>query len=186
MGKRRGFTLGSLRDAIAMLAIVSHLIVAFGLPLPFVRCTSDASAPYPCQFRPCGCASSDLCWKGDCCCFTLEEKLEWADVNGIEPPSHVRPLVETRKSYRPIATKKKSCCPLHESNPDPVIWVVGLFAQKCRGDSPATLFTLEAAIVPTLTAQPIVVTESGSFLVAYDCHTTVTATPPPTPPPRIA
>ncbi len=186
MGKWHGLTLRSLHDAIALLTIVSQLIVAFGLPLPFVRRTSDASVPYPCQFRPCGCASSDLCWKGDCCCFTLEEKLEWADTNGIEPPSHVRPLVETRKSYRPIAAKKKSCCPLHESNPDPFIWVVGLFAQKCRGDSPATLFALEAAVVPTRTAQPVVETESGAFLIAYDCHTIVTATPPPTPPPRIA
>ena len=75
MGKWHGLTLRSLHDAIALLTIVSQLIVAFGLPLPFVRRTSDASVPYPCQFRPCGCASSDLCWKGDCCCFTLEEKL---------------------------------------------------------------------------------------------------------------
>jgi len=186
MGKRHGLTLSRLRDAIAMLTIVGHLIVAFGIPLPFVRRTSDASTPYPCQFRPCGCASSDLCWKGDCCCFTLEEKLEWADVNGIEPPAHVRPLVETRKPYRPIAAKKKTCCPLHESNPEPVIWVVGFFAQKCRGDSPATLFTLEAAVVPTFTTQPVVAAVSGAFLVAYDRHTIVTATRPPTPPPRIA
>ncbi|MFO0823955.1 MAG: hypothetical protein U0792_12735 [Gemmataceae bacterium] len=54
------------------------------------------------------------CWKGDCCCFTLEEKLVWADAQGIQPPAHVRPMVEARRvSVQP----KKACC--SHSEPEP-------------------------------------------------------------------
>ena len=47
MWKRHGSTLSSLRNAIAMLTVVCQFIVAFGLPLPFVRRTSNESTPYP-------------------------------------------------------------------------------------------------------------------------------------------
>jgi hypothetical protein len=98
------------RSVIVVLTVFSHLMVTFGLPLPTPgRKSKDSSQPFPCQNRPCGCATSEQCWKGDCCCFTLEEKLVWADEHGVEPPEHVRPLVESRK-VRPPEPKKKSCC----------------------------------------------------------------------------
>jgi hypothetical protein len=99
------------RDVMAVLTLVSHLAVTFGLPLPSLSSSKlkDGSRPFPCQNRPCGCLTADECWKGDCCCFTLEEKLAWAEANGIEPPEHVRPLVESRKG-RQAKPKWKSCC----------------------------------------------------------------------------
>jgi hypothetical protein len=99
-----------LRDVIVVLTLVSHLMVTFGFPLPAPgRKSKDASRPYPCQNRPCGCFSAEQCWAGDCCCFTLEEKLAWADANGVEPPAQVRPQVESRKA-NPTPPKKKPCC----------------------------------------------------------------------------
>lgn len=99
------------RDAMVVLTLVSHLFVTFGflLPAPPFAKLKDPSRPFPCQNRPCGCLTADECWKGDCCCFTLEEKLAWAEANGIEPPEHVRPLVESRK-MRSALPEKRPCC----------------------------------------------------------------------------
>ncbi|WP_171469397.1 hypothetical protein [Frigoriglobus tundricola] len=101
-----------------MLALVSHLLATFGFPLPAPK--KGSSQPFPCQNRPCGCLTYDACWAGDCCCFTIEEKLRWAEENGIEVPTHVRPLIESRKSRpAPPPKKKKSCCSEAEPAPEP-------------------------------------------------------------------
>ncbi len=98
------------RDVLVVLTLVSHLLATLGFPLPAAeRQAKEGSLPYPCQNHPCGCVTANLCWAGDCCCFTLEEKLAWAEANGIEPPAHVRPLVESRAG-RPTLSKQKSCC----------------------------------------------------------------------------
>jgi len=91
-----------------VLTLFSHLIVTLGFPLPVPNAAiaKDASRLFPCQNRPCGCLTADECWKGDCCCFTLEQKLAWAEANGREPPAHVRPLVEARKASLSQAEKK--------------------------------------------------------------------------------
>jgi len=98
------------RNGALWLAFVSHLVATFGFPLPFTPPKSKSSSvPFPCQLQPCGCLTSEQCWKGDCCCFTIEEKLDWAQRNGIEPPEHVRPLVASRKA-RLTPPKMPSCC----------------------------------------------------------------------------
>ncbi|MBP3954416.1 hypothetical protein J8F10_03815 [Gemmata sp. G18] len=95
-----------------------HLLSAFGFPL-LGSSPKKGDVPFPCQSRPCGCLTADECWKGDCCCFTLEEKLHWAGENGIVPPAHVRPLVEARKARpAPPLKKKKSCCSEAASPPE--------------------------------------------------------------------
>lgn len=144
------------RHAIAVLTLAGHLLAVLGFPLPVSASNrlKDTSQPYPCQDRPCGCASADECWQGDCCCFTLEEKLAWADANGVEPPGHVRPLVESRKG-RPVARPGPACCSESEGghrtvspNPPVIRWVSGFFAQKCHGTGPAGLFQLEPSTAP--------------------------------------
>jgi hypothetical protein len=196
------------RDLIPMLTLVSHLCITLGLPLPLSsRNSKDSSIPFPCENRPCGCLSSEQCWAGDCCCFTLEEKLAWADANGIEPPPDVRPKVEARRAQR-AAAKKKCCCSERESPPESSVatpsaccdhhepaasvdccskspsstektgddcqlaaaknksnccetkkpadnhstthWLVGIFAQKCRNEGPASQFQFEPALSPDL------------------------------------
>lgn len=243
MTSRLGATHGfRLRDLVAVLTLFSHLMVTFGFPLPSPsRKSKDASRPYPCQSRPCGCLTADECWKGDCCCFTIEDKLTWAEANGVEPPEHVRPLVESRKS-RPAPPKKKSCCSEAEPAPEPSVtalptccekktpaatccsetsacedapdaecphcavkakpnccekknaptpdtepgvrWVVGIFAQKCRGEGPAGLFQLDPSVVPDLTPVFLAGPERGDHVAPRSDRTTSLTHPPPTRPPR--
>ena len=231
-----------LRDVIVVLTLVSHLMLTFGFPLPAPsRKKPNDGVPYPCQSRPCGCLTSEQCWKGDCCCFTIEEKLAWAEANGVEPPEHVRPLVESRKA-RPKTPKKKSCCSESEPAPEPSVsappmccaktkpaatccseksaceatpdaecphcaakakpnccdktkaptpdsesgvrWVVGIFAQKCRGEGPAGLFQLDPAVAPDLTSFPLAEPERGGHVALGSDRTISVTHSPPTPPPR--
>ena len=89
---------GRWRVAGVLLTLVSHLMLTIGFPLSAPRCgRKDTSVPFPCQHRPCGCLTAEQCWRGDCCCFTLEEKLAWAEANGVEPPKHVRTQVAARR-----------------------------------------------------------------------------------------
>jgi hypothetical protein len=224
-----------LRAAVLALTLVSQAVVTVGFPLPASsRGKPDAGIPYPCQNRPCGCLTSEQCWAGDCCCFTLAEKLDWAERNGVEPPDHVRPLVRSR-SNRP-APPKKSCCPdadppatarptccCEEPNragatccdggptreatavddcpscaravsggcsqkpPTPrtesgVRWVVGIFAQKCRGEEPAGLFQLDPAVFPD--PVQLLSCERESFAPPVSDPVCSLTSAPPVPPPR--
>lgn len=99
--------IGVWRRALAGVALMCHLFTALGFPVP--AATHKNGAPFPCQDHPCGCPTAEQCWAGDCCCFTLEEKLAWAEARGVEPPAHVRPMVEVRKPT-PTPKRKKSCC----------------------------------------------------------------------------
>lgn len=85
------------------------MLGGFPLWLTSKRHKPVTDVAYPCQHRPCGCMTAAQCWRGDCCCFTLEEKLAWAEANGIEPPQHVRPMVEARRQQSAVAAKP-SCC----------------------------------------------------------------------------
>jgi len=173
------------RIVLALLAF-SHALAATGYPLPNTQTAARGAGPaYPCQNRPCGCISARECWKGDCCCFTLEEKLRWAIANGIEPPVHVRPLVEARQSQHLKQQIEKCCLAKTSSESSPTVrWVAGFYAQKCRGEGPAGLFQLEPAII----ADPI---EAGNYALqstAWDVllehqHIYINFQPP-TPPPR--
>lgn len=229
-----------LRDAIVVLTLVGHLCVTFGYPsLPSTASHKNSSTPFPCQSRPCGCSTAEACWAGDCCCFTIEEKLTWAESNGVEPPAHVRPLVESRRS-RPVQPKKKSCCTETEPAAEPsataprtccemqavavtcctekpacesapaadcrrcvanskpecrenkaptadqpgVRWVVGLFAQKCRGEGPAGLFQLDPAVVPDLTPVFLAEPDRGDHAAPRSERVASLTHVPPTRPPR--
>jgi hypothetical protein len=227
-----------LRDVIVVLTLFSHLMLTFGFPLPAPsRKKPTDGVPYPCQSRPCGCLTSEQCWAGDCCCFTLEEKVAWADANGVNPPEHVRPVIESRRSRPAQPAKKKACCseaepavepsvsapssccekrkppatccsdkPACEVAPDSegphcaakpesknccekktpagVRWVVGIFAQKCRGEGLAGLFQLDPAVVPDLTPVHIPEPERGDHAAPRSDRTISVTHSPPTRPPR--
>jgi hypothetical protein len=84
------------------------LLILSTLPIPQrlvsrVEQTSESGA-FPCQAKGCGCRDAKRCWTS-CCCHTPKERKEWAERNGIEPPSYAV-LTETRSTK---ATK--SCCP---------------------------------------------------------------------------
>jgi hypothetical protein len=103
-----------VRVAVAMLALIAHLSTTFAIPLPASNASADDDGqPYPCRGHSCGCLSAEECWQGDCCCYTLEQKLAWADERGIEPPPHVRPLVASRQASARQVARTASCCSEH-------------------------------------------------------------------------
>jgi hypothetical protein len=147
---------------LLVLLLVSHLMATLGFPLTVSTSkATSGSIPFPCATRPCGCRTSEECWAGDCCCFTLAEKLAWAEENGFEPPEHVRPLVAAQAEQKLMAEEKEEC-PLckperlkneaDEQASAPVVqikFVLGVFAKKCRGETPE-----EAANAPLLLVFP--------------------------------
>jgi hypothetical protein len=192
--------IGGQKRGLAGVALVCHLLTTFGFPVPTPAHKKAAGDPFPCQSSPCGCLTAEGCWQGDCCCLTIEQKLAWAEANGIEPPAHVRPLVESRRS-RP-APRKRSCCseadhpdvpsccaePPEAKKPDttdaPVRWVVGVFARTCRGEGPAGPLQSDPVIVP----DPIPIVPDQPDRIGHPAPRSDRATPvphsPPTPPPR--
>jgi hypothetical protein len=183
------------RHAVAVLLFVSQFICAFGVPI--FAATATTATPYPCRGHACGCASADECWQGDCCCFTLEEKLAWADANGIEPPSHVRPTVAARKSRsRPACCRAAGACDAKPHGTCPscaaekkiepgVQWAVAFRAQKCRGEGPLGLFTLPPTIVPK-PPSGCLAAETTGLAPGYVATRIITSSRPPTPPPRVS
>jgi hypothetical protein len=125
----------------------------------------DASRPFPCLNRPCGCLTYDQCWSGDCCCFTLQEKVSWARANSIIPPKHVDTLIAKNRSQ----PRKRTCCQTASLNDAvrgdcqnqsgcsqehthdlrdeaPIRWVLGMFALKCRGHAFAEFWVTGPAL----------------------------------------
>jgi hypothetical protein len=191
------------RQILAAAVVFAQVIAATGAPV-FVtqKPGTSAEVPHPCQGHACACATSEQSWTGDCCCFTLEEKLAWAETRGIEPPEHVRPLVAERAAAKKAKSccskpKKRSCCAEHEPKacseeppppPEPsepkLKWVVSVFAQKCRGDGPAGLLELGASIAPVLPSAPREPRPARDFDRPTDTPVRFTSFQPPIPPPR--
>lgn len=199
------------RAALTVVALVAHLVATTGVPLPVPPSHYLKVGPsFPCQNLPCGCLSAELCWAGDCCCYTLEEKLAWAEANGVEPPTHVRPAVEARRDAP--KKPKKECC--RESGGTPVAecceqsfgcdaskpqttlgevkqtptdstgigWVLGMYAKKCRGLGPDGLLHLDPVVFPTPVV-PELVSGPLSFDWPLSEHCSSVSSPPPVPPP---
>ncbi len=74
--------------------ILTLAIGMLGVPLP-VRQSKPSNERFPCEACPCGCSTADYCWD-KCCCHTDEEKLAWADRNGVAPPAFLVARVEKR------------------------------------------------------------------------------------------
>lgn len=60
------------------------ILCMVGVPLPNLR-PKDLTERFPCERCACGCKSAAHCWD-KCCCFTDEEKLDWAEKNRVQAP----------------------------------------------------------------------------------------------------
>lgn len=200
MRRSRLLSVRRARLPLALAALLAQLVAATGAPLPRARGARDA-IPFPCQGHPCGCSTADRGWAGDCCCFTLEQKLAWADARGVEPPPHVRPTVAARKAAAAAEScrakpqkSNKSCCAGREPADEPpaarpapkVEWVVGVFARKCRGEGPGGLLKAEAGVAPDLPPAPRAGRNARHFARAADAHARPATPRPPVPPPRLS
>ncbi len=103
-----------VRSIVACLLLAIGLL-AFGVPIS-IPVEKDIRQRFPCEARPCGCDSAAKCWE-KCCCHTDEQKIAWAEKNGVEPPSFlVERVASSRKSSvsKAVAsaqtTSKPTCC----------------------------------------------------------------------------
>lgn len=195
----------SLTRGLAVLVVIGQLLGTIGI-VP-VRANPDEvdPNPYPCKDHPCGCRTATQCWAGACCCFTMQEKVAWAEQNGITPPVHAVDLAreEAKETARKKASQpilKKSCCShaivahecedgfdesKSESMPDcctskhqktnGINWVAGFYAQQCHGDGFAGLGLLNIGVPPSF-PEPLIM--DPVFVAASD---TTTRMPAPVP-----
>jgi hypothetical protein len=63
--------------------------------------------------------------------------------------------------------------------------VVGIFAQKCRGEGPAGLFQIDPTVVPDLTPVPLAEPERVDHAPPDSEQTATLTHSPPIPPPRL-
>ncbi|WP_145253411.1 hypothetical protein [Planctomycetes bacterium Pan216] len=101
------------RIVVVIASVAGLLASVIGLPLPDLRGDGEriASQPYPCEFRPCGCLTAHQCWSGDCCCFSLEQKIRWAHEKQIPLPAVA--IEAARRMGLPTAPRPNasgSCC----------------------------------------------------------------------------
>jgi hypothetical protein len=169
--------------------IALGLMVAQGLSLlglPTLARPSSAVA-YPCRGHQCGCATAELCWAGDCCCFTLEEKVAWAEREGVEPPEFVSSLLQ----YRKVTPKPKSCCSAKaktcctEDEPLTVEFVLTIQARKCRGQGPGETLTLDPCVIPTWLTAPMPLAMPKAFPKPVSLQPDGLRQSPPSPPPKV-
>lgn len=193
---RAGFRPGSV---VVLLTLLGHLATSIGFPLfdPTTPSKTDSRA-YPCRDRPCGCITYEQCWAGDCCCFTLEAKLAWAEANGVEAPEYARQQAESRQSPRespccvetPNAETESAsrCCEqetaVRVASPG-VRWVIGIFAQKCRAETMGLLQRVPGLPVDATPVAPSA-PRRGERLVLVSDRSVKQTYRPPTPPPRPA
>ena len=100
---------GAIR-VIGGVLLAVYLLVVSGLPIPMASELAQQFVRYPCEDSACGCASADRCWKS-CCCHSLEEKVAWANENGVVIPEFVRQ--QLRQATACCTLKKampKGCC----------------------------------------------------------------------------
>ena len=102
-----------VRSIVACLLSAIGLL-AFGIPIS-IPVEKDIRQRFPCEAKPCGCDSAAKCWE-KCCCHTDEQKIAWAEKNGVEPPSFLVERVANRKISvsKAVAsaqtTSKPTCC----------------------------------------------------------------------------
>jgi hypothetical protein len=193
------------RPALAVVAVLAQLVAATGAPVFSPPVARGGALPFPCQNNPCGCATSEECWAGDCCCFTLEEKVAWAEARGVEPPAHARAIVAARKTP-PKPKPKKSCCAGHEKPSccqgagecpaEPaaatapaapaVKWVVASFARKCRGEGHAVLLKMQVSVPPAPASEVRTPRPACGCVAAFDADPFLSFARPPIPPPRVS
>jgi hypothetical protein len=94
------------------------------------------------------------------------------------------------------STNHKSCCEetqttppsqahrLPEPEPRSTAWVIGMFAQKCRGEGPGGLLKLDPSVPPASLGRNLFAPIPLSDILALQLSVTSNSPPPPTRPPR--
>lgn len=96
-----------LRRSCAALLVVAFVASLVGMPV-VKTAAKDRSRPFPCQDRPCGCASAEQCWK-KCCCFNNQQKREWAKEHHVALPADFPADEEQADAVDPKASNRIAC-----------------------------------------------------------------------------
>lgn len=94
------------QSALCLVLTSAILLASTGVPVLSVVPKVPTDTPFPCQSHRCGCRDASSLW-GDCCCYTLEQKVAWARERGIAIPSFVETKLASRAKCSSTA---KSCC----------------------------------------------------------------------------
>lgn len=71
---------------------------------------------FPCEHCSCGCPSAEYCWD-QCCCYSDQQKLRWAEKSGVTPPEFLIARV-AKSSEMVAASNSRTCCCASESASD--------------------------------------------------------------------
>ncbi len=138
-------TLSFARRVFTLLVLAAVLTSSLPIPLGWKVVSRTASEPFPCQSCNCGCATPEQCWTA-CCCFTPEQRRQWAEEHGVIPPAYAvldRPItLATTKTVSLQCTAKSSACchctpaePETQSQDSRSVLMLSLQAARCRGAS---------------------------------------------------
>ena len=108
----------SIRRAVSLLVLVAVCAAAVPIPIAVIhRPAKDSSQPFPCQHCSCGCKDAEQCWL-NCCCYSADQKLAWANANGVTPPWYAakgtsanKPEADGNKAARSPAKLCEKCKP---------------------------------------------------------------------------
>lgn len=198
-----------LFDRKVLTFLVLACFCAASIPLPIGSVDAEkqaASEPFPCQHCPCGCKTAIQCWTS-CCCYTLAERIAWAEKNDVKPPAYAQlgslpsknrevEVVVPSASTSSHKSSKPSCCtevtsvlqagagesrPLAKNLKRKLI--VSLCALKCGGFSNAFM-VLPWSILAVIESGSIVVRDWGAALEVATPDPAPVFLQPDTPPPK--
>ena len=94
--------------ATTLLAALTAASLGIAIPVVVNKISDEL---YPCMHCSCSCSSADACWL-NCCCFTQQQKLDWAKANGVVPPAFVVVAAREEAALPPCCRKRlaKACC----------------------------------------------------------------------------
>lgn len=94
----------SLRWAFVWLVIAQQLLAGAGMSLPCPAADAGSAERYPCEDCGCGCRLAEQCWL-HCGCFTIQQKIAWAQRNGVAVPEFI-----VAAAKREAAARRKPPC----------------------------------------------------------------------------
>lgn len=106
---RRSSARSFRRRLLSAFLAAMYAITAAGVPIPTGGIAGNSGELYPCAGHACGCQSAEQCWRS-CCCFSLAERMGWAERHGVRPPEFA--IAEARSAGMEVAWlgQPGGCC----------------------------------------------------------------------------
>lgn len=191
---------GKLFRSLLTLCVL-FCVVPVPLPTMTQMSRNQQEVAYPCQNRSCGCKSAYQCWTS-CCCFSPQQRLDWAKKHGVTPPAYAvlpngpkrqtatcsrcQPRTESKQCQRCCCSDGKKICQSDEANfgcSPKQRYLVVIEALRCGGHS-ADLTQLPWAL-PIIAKTSQYSSPAGGYGKNHSFTLTCRlADQPPAPPPR--